>query len=165
MAEPDGSDIELRKKVVAFLRREEAVLQNPKIRAVIDAWHKEKLAERPKRARGRPKGTSKYHVFMETISQQPDLSDRELAPLIDPRPHNQEAVRKGIERARLSHNPNALTKAEKAELRIGELARETGWSEAFVSLLVDEEGFVRPTRESLKSLQAMIAQLEMDLGQ
>jgi hypothetical protein len=160
-----GTDKEWLKRAVAFLRGYEAVLLDRRYQAFIDVWHQQDLAKRPKRKRGRPKGVTKYDDISDKIEQHPHLSDRELAVLIDPRPHNQEAIRKAVERARASGHRNVPARPAKAELRIEKLANEVKWPVALVSLLVDEEGWIRPARESLESLQAMIANLEADLGQ
>ena len=160
-----GTDKDWLKLVVAFLKGYEAILLDPKYQAFINVWHAEDLAKRPKRGRGRPKGISKYADMQDQIEQHPDLSDRELAVLIDPRPHNQEAIRKAIERARGSRHPSGLARSEKADLRIEKLAKQVGWPVVLVSMLVDEEGWIRPASESLERLQTMIADVEADMGQ
>jgi hypothetical protein len=163
--EAAGTDKAFLKQAIAFLRGYEAVLLDRRYQAFINVWHAEDLEKKPKRGRGRPKGVTKYDDISDKIEQHPHLSDRELAALIDPQPHNQEAVRKAIERARASRYPSVQARMAKAELRVEKLAKQVGWPVALVSLLVDEDGWIRPARESLESLQARISDLEALLGQ
>lgn len=163
--EAEGTDKKFLKQAIAFLRGYEAVLLDRRYQAFINVWHAEDLEKRPKRKRGRPKGVTKYDDISDKIEQHPHLSDRDLAVLIDPRPNNKEALRKAVERARASQHPSALTRSAQADLRVEKLAKQVGWPVALVSLLVDEDGWIRPARESLESLQARIAHLEADLGQ
>jgi hypothetical protein len=163
--EAAGTDKEWLKRAIAFLKGYEAILLDQRYQAFIDVWHRQDRANRPKKGRGRPKGVTKYDDISDKIEQHPHLSDRELAVLIDPQPHNQEAIRKAIERVRASRYPSAQARMARAELRVEKLAKEVGWPATLVSLLVDEDGWIRPARESLESLQARISDLEAFLGQ
>lgn len=150
-------------QAIAFLKLQEKVLQDRKVAAFLKAFYDEEAAQAPKK-RGRPTGPRPNQDFIDKVRQHPDLSSRALARLIDPRPHMQETARKRIDRFRSEVAPYSPSRREKQEAAIKALHKKTGLSEGILAFLVDEDGCVLPPAKALLKIQALISDLEAQLG-
>lgn len=137
--------------------------------AFFQALYEEMRPRLPTKKPGRPAGSKAPTEFIDKVLENPGLSSRDLAKLIDPHTHNQERIRKRIERLRVELASDDTDDDAKSEARnqgtIEVLMNRTDLPEVVVSFLIDGDGYLIPPREVLVRIQGWIAAFEAELGQ
>lgn len=85
--------------------------------AFFQALYEEMRPRLPTKKPGRPAGSRAPTEFIDKVLENPGLSSRDLAKLIDTRTHNQERTRKRIERLRVELASDDTDDAAKSEVR------------------------------------------------